>query len=321
MRDKSPATRRQRARLTSVELRDARAPRAPHNGGATMGRFYGIFLRTLTPMVFAVFSAFFCGAVAAADEASNTDRAQTPAFAQNDDAQNDGAASPWPLEVKDNGRTFLIYQPQVDKWENNRLEGRSAVSVRSDTSGQPNFGVIYFSARTDTDANDRTVAVHDAVVSKADFPAVAGDDYLPLLRSRFGTHSWRISQERLQSDMEIDQVAQQSAQQPVKNDPPRILYSERPAVLVPIDGKPVLRPVENTGLLRVTNTRALILKDKASSRYFLYLSDRWMEANSLEGPWSPTTNSPPQLEQAKQIATQQGQVDLLQNAADKDDGA
>jgi len=307
-----------------------------------MARIYGIFLtRTLTSTVAAALFALCYGcAVIAADEAVNPDvgrqaasvaqNDQAASVAQNDedaqdaDAQNDddhSSSSPWPLELKEDGRTFLIYQPQVDKWENNRLEGRSAVSVRSDTSAQPNFGVIYFSARTETDANDRTVVVRDAQVSKADFPAVAGDDYLELLRSRFGTHSWRIAQERLQSDMDIDRVAQQSAQQPVRNDPPRILYSERPAVLVPIDGKPVLRPVENTGLLRVTNTRALILQDKALSRYFLYLSDRWMEANSLEGPWSPTTNSPPQLEQAKQIATQQGQVDLLQNAADKDDGA
>src|SRR3954454_6120286 len=287
-----------------------------------MAEFPGsFFARALMPMGVAALFAVCCGAVGAADEASSPDVvAQTPALAQNDDAQNDAAASPWPLEVKDNGRTFLIYQPQVDKWENNRLEGRSAVSVRSDTSGQPNFGVIYFSARTDTDANDRTVAVHDAVVSKADFPAVSSDDYLPLLRSRFGTHSWRISQQRLQSDMEIDQVAQQSAQQPVRNDPPRILFSERPSVLVPIDGTPVLRPVADTDLQRVTNTRALILHDKAQSRYFLYVSDRWMEAKTLEGPWSATTTVPPQLEQAKQIVTQQGQVDLLQNTTGNDNG-
>jgi len=289
-----------------------------------MARIYNICsIKTLTSTLVAALFAVCSGVVPAADEASDTDVPGTTApIAQNDgDAQNDLVSSPWPLEVKDNGRTFLIYQPEVDKWENNRLEGRSAVSVRSDASAQPNFGVIYFSARTDTDAKDRTVVVHDAMVSKVDFPAVAGDDYLQVLRSRFGAHSWRIAQERLQSDMDIDRVARQSAQQPVRNDPPRILFSERPAVLVPIDGQPVLRPVGDTGLLRVTNTRALILQDKASSRYFLYLSDRWMEANSLEGPWSPTTTVPPQLEQAKQIVTQQDQVDLLQNAAGSDNGA
>ena len=157
-------------------------------------------------------------------------------------------SSPWPVQVTDNGRTFLIYQPQVDQWENNRLEGRSAVSVRNEASGQQNFGVVYFSARTELDQGGRTVTVRDAVVSKADFPAVAGgttgaDDYLSVLRTKFAAQSWRVAQDRLQSDMEIDKFAQQSAKQPLKNDPPRILFSERPAVLVPIDGNPVLRSV------------------------------------------------------------------------------
>ena len=278
-----------------------------------------IFLRrTFVSITVATLLVVCAGTVAAADERSNSvDPGTASPLVQTDGSQlrNDDASSPWPLEVKDNGRTFLIYQPEIDKWENNRLDGRSAVSVRSDADGPPNFGMIYFSARTDPDGNNRTLVVHDAVVSKADFPAVAGDDYLAVLRSRFGAHSWRIAQDRLQSDMEIDKVAQQSEQQPVRNDPPRILFSERPAVLVPIDGHPVTRPVADTGLLRVVNTRALILQDKATSRYFLYLSDHWMAASKLEGPWSSAANVPAQLEQAKQIATQQDQVDLLQNAA------
>ena len=230
-------------------------------------------------------------------------------------------SSPWPLQVTDNGRTFLIYQPQVDNWENNRLEGRSAVSVRKDASGQQNFGVLYFSARTELDQGSRTVTVRDAVVSKADFPAVTGgaDDYLAVLRPKFAAHTWRVAQDRLQSNMEIDRLAQQSSKQPLRNDPPRILYSESPAVLVPIDGNPVLRPVLDTGLMRVANTRALILKDKATSRYFLFVSDHWMEAQSLDGPWLVTANPSAQLERAKQVAIQQDQVDLLE--ADAEGGA
>jgi hypothetical protein len=230
-------------------------------------------------------------------------------------------SSPWPVQVTDNGRTFLIYQPQVDKWENNRLEGRSAVSVRNDASGQQNFGVVYFSARTELDQGSRTVTVRDAVVSKADFPAVTAgvDDYLSVLRPQFAAQSWRVAQDRLQSDMEIDKLAGQSAKQPLKNDPPRILYSERPTVLVPIDGNPVLRPVADTALMRVTNTRALILQDKATSRYYLFVSDHWMESQSLDGPWSVAASPSAQLEQARQLATQQDQVDLLD--ADAEDGA
>src|SRR5579859_1887322 len=224
-----------------------------------------------------------------------------------------GEATLWPVRVTDNGRTFLIYQPQIDKWETNRLEGRSAVSVRNDASGQQNFGVVYFSARTELDQGSRTVTVHDAVVGKADFPAVTTgvDDYLSVLRPQLAAQTWRVTQDRLQSDMEIDRLARQAAKQPLKNDPPRILYSERPAVLVPIDGNPVMQPVADTGLLRVMNTRALVLQDKAASRYYLFVADHWMASQSLDGPWSVAANPSRRLEQAKQVAMQQDQVDLL----------
>ncbi len=234
--------------------------------------------------------------------------------------QHDAAApAPWPVQVVDSGRTFLIYQPQVDQWNNIRLEGRSAVSVHDET-GKQNFGVIYFSARTETDPASHLVTVSDPEISRIDFPAVAADggDYLSVLRAQFAGRSWTIAQDRLQSDMEIDRLAQQTAKQPLKNDPPRILYSDRAAVLVPVDGNPVLRPIGVAGLSRVMNTRALLLQDKATSRFYLFVSDHWMEAQSLAGPWS-AANPMPQLEQAKQLATQRDDVDLLQ--ADAADGA
>ncbi len=253
----------------------------------------------------------------AAQQDSDFDQPVAVQGSAQDGVAQDGVAqdalAQWPMQVSDNGRTFLIYQPQIDRWDNNRLEGRSAVSVRSDT-GQQNFGVLYFSARTELDPASRTVTVRDAVVSKADFPALSGglDEYLSVLRPQLAAKTWRIAQERLQSDMEIDRLARRSEQQPLRNDPPRILYSERPAVLVPVDGPPVLRPVADTSLMRVTNTRALLLQDKTNSTYFLYVSDHWMQAPGLDGPWLATPNPAPQLEQAKQAAMQQDQVDLLQ---------
>lgn len=265
-----------------------------------------------TVIPFALVGMFALSSIGAAQQDADADPVAAAAGNPQEALAQDALAQ-WPMQVSDNARTFLVYQPQIDRWENNRLEGRSAVSVRSE-AGQQNFGVLYFTARTELDPASRMVIVRDAVVSKADFPALGGglDDYLSVLRPQLAAKTWRIAQERLQSDVEIDRLARQSARQPLKNEPPRILYSERPAVLVPVDGNPVLRPVANTSLMRVTNTRALLLQDKANSTYFLYVSDHWMQAPGLEGPWLATPNPSPQLEQAKQVAMQQDQVDLLQ---------
>ena len=48
---------------------------------------------------------------------------------------------------------------------------------------------------------------------------------------------------------------------PVNNAPPQVIVSYSPAILVPIDGAPVMKPVPNhSRAQRVINTRALILK-------------------------------------------------------------
>ncbi len=71
------------------------------------------------------------------------------ASVQNLDSESN--APPWPLQFTQNGRTFQIYQPQVDRWENNRLEGRAAVAVSDQTGAPPRFGVVHVAARTDLD--------------------------------------------------------------------------------------------------------------------------------------------------------------------------
>jgi hypothetical protein len=101
----------------------------------------------------------------------------------------------------------------------------------------------------------------------------------------------------------------------VKNDPPRIIVSQGPAALVRIDGQPVLRQVADTSLLRVINTRGLLLFDQAAGRYYCWLMHRWVAAPQLEGPWTGVADPPAALETAKAAATQRGQVDRLDNPA------
>jgi hypothetical protein len=248
-------------------------------------------------------------------------------FAQDpeeDDDQFDAAAvanapaSAWPVKFGDGNASFVVYQPQFDKWDNHRLEGRSAVAVTKAGADSPEFGVVWLSAQTQASAG--TVTIRDLSVTKADFPTDSGGsgDYVAAMRRQLAAKSWQVAQERLQNDLEIDKVAGRSAAQPVKNDVPQILFSQEPAILVPIDGVPAMRDVSGTGLKRIVNTRALMLFDPVLTHYYLYVSDHWMEARKFEGPWTRVDNAPAQLEQAREIAVKDNQVDLL--APDEDEG-
>jgi hypothetical protein len=72
---------------------------------------------------------------------------------------------------------------------------------------------------------------------------------------------------------------------------PQIFFEEAPALLITTDGDPVYRGVEGTGLERIVNTRAFIVRDSAGIHY-LKVFDGWMEAYSLNGDWSVSGVAP-----------------------------
>jgi len=71
----------------------------------------------------------------------------------------------------------------------------------------------------------------------------------------------------------------------------------------------VLRQVAGTDLLRVINTRVLLLLDRSADRYYLWLMTRWLAAPKLDGPWarSPTAGLPAD---GKEVAVQSKEVGL-----------
>ncbi|HWJ02022.1 MAG TPA: hypothetical protein VNU96_23640, partial [Burkholderiales bacterium] len=55
----------------------------------------------------------------------------------------------WPRERKtDDGTTITVYQPQLERWADNNLSGRAAVSVVRAGEKEPHFGVIELAAHT-----------------------------------------------------------------------------------------------------------------------------------------------------------------------------
>lgn len=76
----------------------------------------------------------------------------------------------WPKQVVSGGNTFSIYQPQIEQWRGNELQGRAAVGLETAASPEPRFGVIWFSARTDVDKESRLVILQISRSSRSIFP-------------------------------------------------------------------------------------------------------------------------------------------------------
>src|SRR5207249_5107004 len=224
---------------------------------------------------------------------------------------------PWPRQLTSGDHTFSVFEPQSGRSDQGSLSGRAAVVVESLVAPEPQYGVITFTARTEVDKEPRMVTLEDVTIAKADFPTApdGGAVYLSALRQALSGQPLTMALDRLQAQLELERMEDPGRIVQVKNDAPRIIVSEGPALLVRIDGQPVLRQVASTGLLRVINTRVLLLLDRSADQYYLWLMNRWLAAPKLDGPWGPPTNPPASLQTAKETAVQSKEVDLLDNPA------
>jgi hypothetical protein len=215
------------------------------------------------------------------------------------------ADSPWPKQLTVNGDRIVIYQPQADTWNNNRLEARVAVMVTPPGRSAPAFGIVAITARTKPDAENRTAALEDLKISSVDFPSDAhlADEVRQTLPQ------WPRSMDvsKLRFDVAIGAAEKAGDSVPLKSDPPKVIFSTTPAVLVLIDGDPVLRRVRASHYSRVLNTPATLLFDPAAKQYYLDGETVWMTANNLNGPWTPASNPPADLDQVKAQLTQNDQ--------------
>jgi hypothetical protein len=226
---------------------------------------------------------------------------------------------PWPRVFVQGGATNTIYQPQVDSWDGFLLKARTAVAVQPVGTPEPVFGVVELSARTLVDKVQRTVQLDQIQITSAKFPSAPDREpaYLEQLCRVLPAGARTIALDRLEANLAILEESKKGQAVPIENQPPRIIVSQQAALLVLVDGPPAWRPVEGTALQRVLNTRVLLLKD-AAGRCYLHLWDGYLEAASLDGPWSVTQTISSDLKKAAKLAGDSGQVDLLPAQEDPD---
>ena len=203
-----------------------------------------------------------------------------------------------------------MFQPQVERWDGNVVEFRAAVQVNPSGSKQEAFGVIWASAHTTVDRVSRMVGFDELKLLRSNFPSLSdnGAGLVADLGTFFVTNPARpMSLDRLQASLVAAQ-AQTPSGVPVRTDPPQIIVSTSPALLVMIDGAPVVKPVSETGLERVLNTRALILR--SGSTFYLHAYDGWLQAATLEGPWT-RARAPRGADALAAKLAQTGVTDLL----------
>lgn len=193
----------------------------------------------------------------------------------------------WPRDVSAPKAQMTFYQPQIDEWEGYRvLHARLAVSLKP-AGEAPVLGVAEVVGETTTDKDSRTVLIRNIRVESARFTTEKPEDATrleALLKDSFPTEPLTVSLDRLLAGVKLAKGA--SAPVELQMEPPPIFVSTTPAMILMVEGQPVLAPIEKTGLKFVVNTNWDLLFDEAGATYYLLSGDEWLSAKELAGPWS-----------------------------------
>jgi hypothetical protein len=220
-------------------------------------------------------------------------------------------ADPWPRDVSIQNAAVLMYQPQVNSWVGNQIDLRAALALKPAGAQQESFGVVFATARTQVDKVARTVVLENLQISRVDFPTLPerGAGYAAALQSAVSKQVRTISLDRLEASLAASGVKHAPVE--VMNDPPHVVVSYTPAILVPVNGAPVWKPVVDSRFQRVINTSALILKGGLGDPLYMHVYDGWLTAASIDGPWTLSSFQPVGMDDVARKLAGSGSVDLL----------
>ena len=199
----------------------------------------------------------------------------------------------WPRQISKPAGKVVLYQPQVDDWKNFQLvDARMAFTI-TPTGKQTHVGVITVQLHSAVNMVDHTVLLSDPQITSVSFPsldAATSAQLEQLLRSFLNpSATMTISVERLAASVKKSSTPQLAS---VKNDPPHIFVSIRPAMLLQVNGEVVTAPIANSNLQFIVNANWPLFLDPATSTYYLFTGKGWVSSTSLTGSWTPAAQLP-----------------------------
>jgi hypothetical protein len=195
-------------------------------------------------------------------------------------AQDEG----WPRVRTENGNTLITYQPQVDDWKDFReVDWRMAVSL-TPAGGKPAVGVLELHGQTTVDNDTKMVLIDNLKIKKTHFPSL---DTTTAAKMDRMVRSFLPPFVTITLNQFVACVPKAGSDPGVqlKNDPPVIYISYKPAVVLDIDGQPIRASILNGKLEYVVNTRWPLFFDPQSSNFYLLAGEQWLTSAALPGPW------------------------------------
>lgn len=255
-----------------------------------------------------IFSLLMCIAmnisVAAQNEVQETNATSEPVFS-------------WPLEFEAEKETVVtLYQPQLESFKENILEGRMAVTIKPKDE-EMIFGAVWFDATMSTDTENRTAYLDRINIGKTHFPDIVDDDDNIKFAATLSTEieSWNIemSLDRLLASLaEVEDLKQLSDK--INNNPPEIYFRSSPAILLMIDGEPITKTDEKSKLEYIVNTPFFIVKEPKSGYYYINGGPFWYTSKEITTGWEFTKKVPSKIKKFAESQNKEDGADSVANS-------
>jgi hypothetical protein len=216
----------------------------------------------------------------------------------------------WPRTLPLKQGMVTIYQLQVDEMRGDVIHFRAALAYRESSASEPVFGAGWFESRVEIDQYRRIVHPTDLKVTETRFPEGTNDvqaELSAVLAQESPVWNLDFSLDELQAALKTAE-AESLAVQNLNTEPPRIIYRDHPALLISMDGDPVMREIEDSPFEAVINTPYPLIFD--GSHYYLNAAkDVWYRSDKATGPYQFEA-SPPAAIAAMVNADESGAADV-----------
>ncbi len=210
-------------------------------------------------------------------------------------AADAAAADPgWPRIYTNGTATLAVHQPQVDDWKDfELLQARMAFELLPEKGAKKLLAAVHWEAKTKVDLDNRTVALGDINITRFSIPGLdeaKTKEMEALAVSLLPKKRDVIALDRILPYLDKSRTVGRPIK--IATAPPPIMVSTKPAILVMLDGQPILGPITGTKLTYIVNTNWDLFKEGKDGDFFLLDKGLWLTADSLEGPWKSASKLP-----------------------------
>jgi hypothetical protein len=199
----------------------------------------------------------------------------------------------WPRQIAKPTGKLVFYQPQVDDWNNYQTLNARLAFTFTPTGGKTQVGVMTVQMQTSVNMDTHTVLLSNPQITSVTFPSLdpaTSSQMDSLVRTYLNpSATMNISLDRLVASVKKSKAPPTTE---LNNEPPTIFVSMRPAILLLVNGTPVMGNIANSSVKFVVNANWPVFLDASGAHYYLFDGKGWMTATSLDGTWTATSQLP-----------------------------